>query len=223
MRFLRRVVAEVTLLAPRLTRTRCGTSLLLLVLTLLWLRSRGLDPLTAVLQAGALGAVIGAAWVAGSARDRAALATALTHPTTPLAIATGRWVAIVIPAALLAAVCALATHTGVATAAAGIVTATAVAAFALAIVLLLGHGGAVTLFLFMAIAGSIAPERLVGLAHPGVVRVAAASALELGPALWHYRDIGNGDVLALLHALAWSGLGVLLASALVARQRVAHG
>lgn len=223
MRFLRRVVAELTLVSPRLTRTRFGTSLLLLGLTLLWLRSRGLDPLTAVLQAGALGAVIGAAWVAGSTRDRAALATALTHPTTPLAIATGRWVAIVIPAALLAAVCALATHTGVATAAAGIVTATAVAAFALATVLLLGNGGAVTLFLFMAIAGSIAPERLVGLAHPGVVRVAAASALELGPALWHYRDIGNGDVLALLHALAWSGLGVLLASALVARQRaVSH-
>jgi hypothetical protein len=52
-----------------------------------------------------------------------------------------------------------------------------------------------------------------------VARLAAASALELGPALWHYRDIGNGDVLALLHALAWSGLGVLLASAVVARQR----
>src|SRR5262245_48064119 len=102
MRFLRRVVAEVTLLSPRLTRTRLGTSLLLLGLALMWLRSRGLDPLTAVLQAGALGAVIGAAWVAGGARDRAALATALTHPTTPLAIATGRWVAIVLPAALLA-------------------------------------------------------------------------------------------------------------------------
>ena len=62
-------------------------------------------------------------------------------------------------------------------------------------------------------------ESIVGLAHPGVARLAAASALELGPALWHYRDIGNGDVLALLHALAWSGLGVLLASAVVARQR----
>jgi hypothetical protein len=99
MRFLRRVVAEVMLLSPRLTRTRFGTSLLLLGLALLWLRSRGLDPLTAVLQAGALGAVIGAAWIAGSARDRASLATALTHPTTPLAIATGRWVAIVLPAA----------------------------------------------------------------------------------------------------------------------------
>lgn len=219
MRFLRRVVAEVMLISPRLTRTRFGTSLLLLGLVLLWLRSRGLDPLTAVLEAGALGAVIGAAWVAGSARDRAALTTALTHPTTPLAIATGRWVTIVLPAALLATACAVATRAGVAPAAAGIVTAAAVAAFALATVLLVGNGGAVALFLCMAIAGVVAPESLVGLAHPGVVRLAAASALELGPALWHYRDIGNGDVLALLHALAWAGLGVLLSSAVVARQR----
>jgi hypothetical protein len=128
-------------------------------------------------------------------------------------------VAIVLPAALLATVCAVATRTGVANAAAGILTATAVAAFALATVLLVGNSGALALFLFMAIAGAVAPESIVGLAHPGVARLAAASALELGPALWHYRDIGNGDVLALLHALAWSGLGVLLASAVVARQR----
>jgi hypothetical protein len=56
----------------------------------------------------------------------------------------------------------------------------------------------------------VAPERLVDLAHPGLVRLAAASALELGPALWHYRDIQAGDAGAVLHALAWSGLGVLV-------------
>ena len=83
-----------------------------------------------------------------------------------------------------------------------------------------GSAAAVPLFLLMAGAGAIPPERLVDLAHPGVVRLAAASALELGPALWHYRDIAAGNVGAIVHALAWAGLGVLLASAMVARQRV---
>lgn len=221
MRFLRRALAETTLVSPRLLRTRFGTSLLLLGVALVSLRARGLDPLTAVLQAGALSAVIGAAWLAGNARDRAALATALTHPTTPLAIATGRWVAIAVPAALLTTACALASGAQGRAALAGVVAAAAVGAVALASVLLLGNGAAVTLFLFMGVAGAIAPERLVGLAHPGVVRVAAASVLELGPALWHYRDIGMGDWLALVHALAWTGLGILLASGVVARQRTA--
>ena len=219
MRFLRRVFAEVLLVTPRLTRTRFGTALLVLGVLLIWLGSRGLEPLTAILQAGALGAVSGAGWVAGNARDRAALATALTHPTTPLAIATGRWLAIVLPAALLTSVCAVATAGPPAAVAAGMTAAAAVAAFALATVLTLGNGAAAVLFLFIALAGSVAPERIVGLAHPGVVRVAAASALELGPALWHYRDAGTGDWGAVLHALAWTGLGVLLASAVIARHR----
>ena len=221
MRFLRRVFAETALVSPRLVRTRFGASLLLLGLILIWLCSRGLDPVTTVLQAGTLGAVMGAAWVAGNSRDRAALATALTHPTTPLAIATGRWVAIVLPAALLTTACAIVSGADGSAIAAGSVAAAAVGAIALATVLLLGNGAAVMLFLVMAVAGTIAPERLVGLTHPGVVRLAAAGVLELGPALWRYRDIGTGDWLAMVHALAWTGVGVLLASALVARQRTA--
>ncbi|HWC73610.1 MAG TPA: hypothetical protein VG454_06705 [Gemmatimonadales bacterium] len=219
MRFPRRVYAEVLGLAPRLLRTRFGAALLLLALILIWLESRGLDPRTTVLQSGALSAVIGAAWVAGNARDRAALATALTHPTTPLAIATGRWMAVVLPAALLTTLCTAITGTPVSAAAAGVLTAAAVGAFALAIVLALGSGAAITLFLFMAIAGAVAPEQLVGLAHPGMARLAAASALELGPALWHYRDVATGDWAAMLHAFAWTGLGILFASAVVARHR----
>jgi hypothetical protein len=186
---------------------------------LVWLHARGLDPRTAVLEAGALGAVLGAAWFAGYARDRAALATALTHPTTPLAIATGRWAAIVSPAALLATLCAMAAGEPASGAAAGIVAAGAVGAVALVTVLMVGNGAAAALFLFIAVAGGVAPERLVDLAHPGVARLAAASALELGPALWHYRDIGRGDWLSLFHALAWAGLGILLASSLIGRRR----
>jgi hypothetical protein len=104
---------------------------------------------------------------------------------------------------------------------AGVVAAAAVGAVALATALVLGNGAAVTLFLFIAIAGAVAPERLVGLAHPGVMRLAAASALELGPALWRYRDIATGDWRSLLHAIAWTGLGILVASGMIARQRMA--
>jgi hypothetical protein len=191
----------------------------LLGTALLWLHSRGLDPLAVALQAGALGAVVGAAFAAGADADRAALTTALTHPTTPLAVATGRWLAAVIPAAVLALVCTAAAGWHAGTAAAGVAAATAVGSCALVAVLALGNGAAIALFLLMAVAGAVAPEQLVGLAHPGVARFAAASALELGPALWHYRDVAAGDLGAILHAAAWSGLGVVVASGFVARLR----
>jgi hypothetical protein len=219
MRFLRCVHAEVLLLAPRLTRTRLGLSLLALGATLVWLHARGLDPLTAALQAGALGAIIGAADMAGNESDRAALTTTLSHPTTAMAVATGRWIAVVVPALLLTIVCTAAVGFHSTMLFAGIVAAAAVGSCALAVVVPLGNSAAAALFLFMAVAGAVAPERLVALAQPGFVRLTAASALELGPALWHYRDIATGDLGALLHALAWTGLGVLLASAFISRQR----
>src|SRR5882762_3819655 len=105
MRFLRCVHAEFLLVVPRLTRTRFGMTLLVLGTTLVWLSARGFDALTVTLQAGALGAILGAVAVVGDETDRAALTTALTHPTTPLAIATGRWLAIVIPACALVVTC----------------------------------------------------------------------------------------------------------------------
>ncbi len=219
MRFLRCVHAECVLLPPRLTRTRFGVSLVILGGALVWLHTRGLDRLTAVLEAGALGAVLGAAALVGHESDRAALTTALTHPTTPLAVATGRWLAIVLPAVALTIACAAAVGWSTGMAVAGGVAAAAVGGCALAVVVLLGNGGAWALFLFMAVAGSIAPERLVDLARPGVVRLGAASVLELGPALWHYREAALGDLGAILHGGAWAALGILLASGLVARRR----
>ncbi len=218
MRFLRCVHAEFLLVAPRFTRTRLGISLLALGATLVWLGARGFDALTATLQAGALGAILGAAAIVGNERDRAALTTALTHPTTPLAVATGRWLAIVLPAAALTVACALATGWRTGAAAAGLLAAAAVGSCALAMVLLLRNGAALALFLFMAVVGTVAPERLVDLAHPGVLRLTAASAIELGPALWHYRDIAIGDLGAILHAVAWTGLGILLAAAFIGRR-----
>jgi hypothetical protein len=221
MQFLHCAHAEFQLVFPRLTRTRLGIALLALGTTLVWLSAHAFDPLTVTLQAGALGAILGAAAIVGDESDRAALTTALTHPTTPLAIATGRWLAIVVPAWALVMICATATGWRTDGVVAGMIATAAVGSFALAVVLPLGRGVAVPLFLFMAVAGTIPPERLVDLARPGVVRLAAASAMELGPALWHYRDIATGDVSAVLHALAWTGLGILLASAAIARRRTA--
>jgi hypothetical protein len=219
MQFLRCVQAEFLLVSPRLTRTRLGISLLALGAGLVWLGTRGFDALTVALQAGALGAIVGAAAIVGDEADRATLTTALTHPTASLAIATGRWLAIVLPAAALVIACATAIGWRTDVVVAGVIATAAVGSCALAVVVPLGRGAALALFLFMAVAGTIAPERLVDLARPGLVRLTAASAMELGPALWHYRDIATGDLGATVHAFAWTGLGVLLASAFIARRR----
>ena len=203
-----------------MVRTRFGAALLLLAIALTWLGNRGVDALTIALLTGALAAVIGAAQVIGHSNDRAAIAIALTHPTTPLAVATGRWLGAVLPAASLVAIWAAASRAGFSVAVAGILAAAAVGGCALVIVRVGGSWAAAALFLIMAAAGAIPPERIVNVAAPGVLRLAAASALELGPALWHYRDAA-GDGGAVLHALAWTGLGVLLTSALIDRRRTA--
>jgi hypothetical protein len=221
MRFLRCVHAEFLLVFPRLTRTRLGISLLALGTTLVWLSAHAFDAFTVTLLAGALGAILAATAIVGDETDRAALTIALAHPTSPLAVATGRWLAIVLPPAALLIVCMTAIGWRLEVVIASLIATAAVGGFALAVVLPLGRGAALALFLFMAVAGTIPPERVVDLARPGVVRLVAASAMELGPALWHYRDITTGDVSAVLHALAWTGLGILLASAAIARRRTA--
>jgi hypothetical protein len=220
MRFLQCVHAECVLVAPRFTRTRLGLAMLALGLSLVWLGgARSFDPFTITLLAGSLASIVAAAGVAGGEHERRALTTALSHPTTPLAVAAGRWVAVVTTAGLLAIICTAAVAWNPAHALAGTIAAAAVGACALAMVTALGNGAAAGLFLFMALAGAVSPEALVALAHPGFARIAAASVIELGPALWHYRDIASGDWGAVAHAVAWTGLGVLLASAFVARRR----
>jgi len=224
--FLRCVLAEWALVRPRLSRTRYGICLLFLGAALVWLGHArgGADALTIALHAGALAAVLGVAFAAGSSADRAALAIALAHPTTPLALACGRWLAAVLPAAGLTLVCTTLVGWETGAAVAGLAAAGAVAGFALAAVLGAGSGAAVVLFICTALAGAVPPETIVGVAEPGAARLAIASALELGPALWRYRQVaGGGDQLgAALHAVAWAVLGVLLASVLVRhRGRVA--
>jgi hypothetical protein len=216
--FLRCVLAEWSLVRPRLLRTRLGACLLLLGAALVWLGNRGAEPLAVALHAGALGGVLSAAFAAGSTADRAAFAIALAHPTTPLAVACGRWLSAVIPAAGLTIACTALVGWQVGAAAAGLAAAAAVAACALAAVLVAGTGAALALFLFMALAGAAPPETIVGVAEPGAARLAVASALELGPALWRYREVATGDAGALVHAVTWAALGVVLASGLVRRR-----
>ena len=222
MRFIHCVLAESALVAPRFTRTRLGISLLALGVALVWLGARGLDRVTIALLAGSLGAIIAAGGIAGSDNERRALTIALSHPTTPLAVATGRWIALLAPAALLVLLCTALIDWHPGAAIAGVVAASAVGACALALVIPLGNAATTALFLFIALAGAVPPERLVAVAQPGFVRIAAASVLELGPALWHYREIATGSWRALVHALAWTGLGVLLASAMINMRRASH-
>jgi len=216
--FLRCVLAEWVLVRPRLLRTRLGVWLLLLGAALVWLGSRGTDPVGVALHAGALGAVLGAAFTAGSGADRAALAITLAHPTTPLAVACGRWLGALIPAAGLTVACSIAVGWHTTAALAGLAAAGAVAGCALAAVLLAGNGAALVLFICMALAGAVPPETIVGVAKPGAVRLTVASVLEFGPALWRYREIAGGSASALLHSAAWAALGISLASGLVARR-----
>src|SRR5205809_328044 len=101
MHWLRCVLAEWQLLRARLVRSRLGLWLLLLGGGGVWLATRG-APLTILApHLAMLGAVLGVAFSVGSDVDRAAVALTLTHPTTPLAVAAGRWLAAVTAGGIL--------------------------------------------------------------------------------------------------------------------------
>ena len=56
-----------------------------------------------------------------------------------------------------------------------------------------------------------------GHAHPGALRLAVATLLELTPGQWRYRGVAVGDVGAALHAVAWVGIGLVIAEWRAAR------
>lgn len=211
MRFVHCVSAELTLVRPLVLRTGLGLWLVALGAVLLWLGRDG-DPRTTALLAGALGAILGA-----HAASRGA-GLSLAHPTTPLAVATGRWLCSVGPATILALCCVLARGGGAGDVLAGGAAAAAVGGCAIAAALL-QRSLLPLLFLCMAAAGTIPPEELVAITDPGVARVFAASVLEIGPALWRYRGIATDDAGALAHALLWAALGIVLAGGLLRRIR----
>ena len=226
MDFVRRVLAEWPLLRTRLVRTRLGVWLLLLTGALLWLERHAPapDPLGTALVAGALGAVLAVAYLAGSSADRMALVLVLGHPTTPRAVAVGRWLAATGGAAL--AVLASSIHSAWTTGAigaslgaafAGLAMAAAIAACTLALVWTGGNALAGACFLYLALLGSVPPEAVIGHADPGAARFAAATLLEFVPGLWRYRGVAVGDFGAAMHAAAWVGIGLLMAESRAAR------
>ena len=226
MEFVRRALAEWPLLPVRLVRTRLGCWLLLLLGGLWWLQ-RGdpaADPVGVPVVAGTLGAVVCAAALAGSRGDRAALAHRLLHPTSPAAIAAGRWLSALCGAALLIAV--VAGHAAwttrgalvnVGAALAGLAAAAAVSACVLALVLVGGHRLAVLAFLWFLAVSAVPPQAMLRLGHRGVISLIGAGLLELGPSVWRYRDIATGDLGATAHAVVWIGVGLSLAAWQVAR------
>ena len=90
MHMLRCIFAEWLIVRARLLHTRLGMWLVLLTAAFIWAGPPGsLTPLAA--RTGLLGGVLCIAFAAGARADRVALRTALGHPTSPLAIAAGRW------------------------------------------------------------------------------------------------------------------------------------
>jgi hypothetical protein len=227
--FLRCVLAEWQLVRARLVRSRLGIWLLLLGASAVALaaRTETFDLVGLGLRVGMPGAALGVAFAAGSDTDRAALALTLTHPTTPLAVALGRWLAAVTAAvgvmlAALVAVGGLRDESAielVRVATAGAAAAAAVAAAALPGVWLGGNAVAGVLFLYIAVVSGLPPEAMREVVSPGVLRQLGIAALQFAPGVWRYRALAAGDVVAWLHATAWVAAGVPLAALLLATRR----
>jgi hypothetical protein len=228
MHFAWCVLAEWPLLRTRLLRSRLGLWLTLLTAALVLLErsAPAPDPLGTALEAGALGAVLSVGYLAGSAADRAALSLLLGHPTSPGAVACGRWLAATGGAGLVVlATCVHSVWTtgavaaGVGAALAGLVTAGAIAACTLA--LAWSGGNLLTGFWFAALAllGRAAPGALIGVPHAGALRVLAAAWLELAPGPGRYREVAWGAVGPVAHAAAWMAIGLGLAAWRAARLR----
>lgn len=214
------------MLPARLARTRLGLWLLLLLVGLWWLEhgDPAADPVGIAVLAGTLSAVLCVGALAGSAPDRAALSHRLLQPTTPIAIATGRWLAAVCGAGLLVAVVAGQaawtargglTYAGAA--AAGLAAAAAVSAAVLALVWIGGNALAVLAFAWLFLVSALPPEALIGLWHGGVLALIGAGILEIGPSIWRYRSIAIGDLGGAAHAVAWIAVGLGIAAWRAAR------
>ena len=229
---MRRVFAEWPLLPCRLVRSRLGVWLGLLT-AVLWRLGHSVsnaDPAAIVVLAGALAAVVCTAALAGLPSDRAALVHRLLQPTSPLAIAAGRWLAATSGACAVVLVLAASlgwwspsrTMVHLGAIAAGIVAAGAVTAAVLPGVLIGGNALAVLAFVWLVLVSVAPPETLIGLRHHGVVSFAGAALLEIGPSVWRYRSIASGDLGAVAHAATWLGAGIGLATWGVSRLRASR-
>lgn len=99
MHTIRCLGAEWLILRSRLVRTRLGMWLLLLAGAFAWAAPPdALAPLAA--RTGLLAGLLAIAFAVGTRVDRLALRTTLSHPTSPAAVALGRWLAATVAASL---------------------------------------------------------------------------------------------------------------------------
>ena len=226
MHWLRCVLAEWQLLRSRLVRSRLGIWLLLLGAAGVWLAARG-GPLTVLApHVAMLGAVLGVAFTAASDADRAALSLILTHPTTPLAVAAGRWLAALTAAATL--VLALLFVSGaVASGPGGLLVragaaACGAAAAAAGCALVAGAAGGNTLagvlFLYIAVPSVVSADALATAPAAGMLARVGALVLELLPGAWRYAALERGDPLGWVHAACWAVGGVAGTARLLSRR-----
>jgi hypothetical protein len=99
MHVIRCVAAEWLIIRARLLRTRLGMWLVLLAAAFAWAAPPNtLAPLAA--RTGMLAGLLAVAFAVGARVDRLALRTTLSHPTSPLAVAVGRWLGATVAASL---------------------------------------------------------------------------------------------------------------------------
>jgi hypothetical protein len=218
--------AEWCVARARVLRTRLGPWLALLAVSLAALAAHpwGPGPAAAAMHAAMLGGTLAIAFTDASDLDRSALTLSLLHPTTPAALAAGRWLAATALAALTGAVAgtaaALVRHApqlaGPAAAFAAVAGAAAAAA-ALVAALEGGNAAVAGLFLYMGLLGWVGPAD-VAPALPRVMRTGLSALATALPAPWRYERLALGDPHAWAHAAGWIAGGLALARTALARR-----
>jgi len=220
---IRCALAEWQLARTRLIRSRLGLWLLLLVGGILLVARH---PVVMAVDVGMLAAVLAVAFTAGADSDRAALALTLTHPTSPVAVALGRWMS----ASAIAAICvgiACGARTGLGdrealglwrAAAGGVAAACATAACTLALVWVGGNGLAGVFFLYVFVISRFGPAALAALLGERLPGRVVAVVVETLPAVWRYARLAAGDAAAWVHVTAWAAGGVSAAALVLARR-----
>jgi hypothetical protein len=221
-------LAEWQVVRARLVRTRLGIWLLVLAAAAVALPGPGdaSGAARVATRVGLLAATLAVAFGAGSDADQAALPLALTHPTTPAAVAIGRVLSAMVlaDAVVLAVVAGFAWRHGefgvrlAAAALAGIAAAAAGAGCALAAAWTAGNALVGALFVYFALLSALPPSGLAPLfgSHPLVA--AGGVLLHVLPGTWRGAAFAAGDPGAWLHALAWAAGGTALGARRLGRR-----
>lgn len=214
----RSALAEWQVVRARLVRTRLGAWLVALVVAALALP--GTTEADGMARVGLLAAALAVAFGAGSDADRAALPLALTHPTTPVAVAAGRALSgIAVADAVVLAVLAghawrhgwLDPHLARA-AVAGMAAAAAGSGCALAAAWTAGNVLVGALVAYFALLSAVPPDGLAPVFGPHPLVTLGSALLWVLPGTWRATSLAAGEPGAWLHALAWAVGGTALAA-----------